>query len=79
MAMNISELQSKLADALPGADVHVDNLRNDGRNHILVHVTATQFSGLSRLDQHRIVFKALKGRFDFEKEFLSLRTEEKVK
>jgi stress-induced morphogen len=77
MVMNASELQSKLADALPGADIRIDNLRNDGYDHMMIQVVAAQFTGLPRLDQHRMIYRVLKGSFNFEKALLSLRTEAK--
>lgn len=75
--MNVSELEKNLSSALPGADIHVENLRNDSQDHILVRVAAQQFTGVSRLDQHRIIYRALTGIFDFEKNMLSIRTETK--
>jgi stress-induced morphogen len=35
-----------------------------GGQHLLAVVTASQFEGLSRIDQHRLVKAAVKERFD---------------
>jgi len=48
--------------ALPGADVKV--LDEGGGDHLRAVVTAPQFEGLKRLDQHRLVRNALRERFD---------------
>jgi len=48
--------------ALPGADVKM--LDEGGGDHLRAVVTAPQFEGLKRLDQHRLVRNALRERFD---------------
>lgn len=49
--------------ALPGATVEVSDETGTG-DHLSAAVTAPQFAGLSRLDQHRLVKAAVKERFD---------------
>jgi stress-induced morphogen len=49
--------------ALPGATVEVGDETGTG-DHLGAVVTAPQFAGLSRLDQHRLVKAAVKERFD---------------
>jgi stress-induced morphogen len=49
--------------ALPGAAVEVVDETGTG-DHLRAEVTAPQFAGLSRLDQHRLVKAAVKERFD---------------
>lgn len=46
--------------ALPQAKVSVTDVRGDGE-HFLTTVTAPSFRAISRLDQHRLVYKALEG------------------
>lgn len=48
--------------ALPGAEVEV--LDEGGGDHLRAIVTAPQFEGKSRIDQHRMVKAAVKERFD---------------
>lgn len=48
--------------ALPGAEVEV--LDEGGGDHLRAIVTAEQFAGRSRLDQHRLVRAAVRERFD---------------
>ena len=48
--------------ALPGAEVKV--VDEGGGDHLRAIVTATQFEGLSRIDQHRLVKSAVQERFD---------------
>ena len=49
--------------ALPGAAVAVED-EDGGGQHLRATVAATQFEGLSRIDQHRLVKAAVKERFD---------------
>lgn len=49
--------------ALPGAAVEVID-ETGGGDHLRATVTAAQFEGLSRIDQHRLVKAAVKERFD---------------
>ena len=49
--------------ALPGAAVEVFD-EDGGGQHLKAVVSATQFKGLSRIDQHRLVKAAVKERFE---------------
>jgi stress-induced morphogen len=61
--------------ALPGADVEVSDEDGSGQ-HLRAVVSAPQFEGLSRLDQHRLVKAAVKARFeDGSVHALSVKTE----
>jgi stress-induced morphogen len=63
MAVDLTELQAMIEAALPGATVEVSDEDGGGR-HLRAVVTAPQFEGLSRIDQHRLVKAAVKPRFD---------------
>lgn len=61
--------------ALPGAAVEVIDETGSG-NHLRATVAATQFEGLSRIEQHRLVRAAVRERFeDGTIHALSIRTE----
>ena len=49
--------------ALPGAEVDVAD-ETGGGDHLRATVVASQFEGLSRIDQHRLVKAAVKERFE---------------
>ena len=61
--VDLAELQSMIAAALPGAEVVVED-EDGGGQHLRATVAAPQFEGLSRIDQHRLVRAAVKVRFD---------------
>lgn len=63
MAVDLTELQTLIEAALPGASVAVFD-EDGGGQHLRAEVSAPQFEGLSRIDQHRLVKAAVKERFD---------------
>lgn len=60
---DLTEIEGMIAAALPGASVEVVDETGAG-DHLRATVTAPQFDGLSRIDQHRLVKAAVKERFD---------------
>jgi stress-induced morphogen len=61
MAMSIDEIESMIREALPDAKVEVKDLAGDG-NHYSANVVSAAFAGKSRVQQHQMVYGALKGR-----------------
>jgi stress-induced morphogen len=59
---DLAEIKSMIEAALPGAEVEV--LDEGGGDHLRAVVTAAQFEGLSRIDQHRLVRNAVRERFE---------------
>ena len=60
---DLAEIKAMIEAALPGAEVEVIDETGAG-DHLRATVTAPQFEGLSRIDQHRLVKAAVKERFD---------------
>ena len=60
---DLAELEAMIEAALPGAEVEVIDETGAG-DHLRATVSAPQFDGLSRIDQHRLVKAAVKERFD---------------
>ena len=61
MAMNESDIVKMIKEALPDAEVQIEDLRGDG-DHYAAYVSSTEFEGKTRVQQHQMVYKALKGR-----------------
>jgi stress-induced morphogen len=59
---DLAEIKSMIEAALPGAEVEV--VDEGGGDHLRAIVTAAQFEGLSRIDQHRLVRNAVRERFE---------------
>jgi stress-induced morphogen len=60
---DLAELARMIEAALPGAAVEVSD-EDGGGQHLRAVVSAPQFDGLSRIDQHRLVKAAVRERFD---------------
>jgi len=61
MPMSGPEIEGMIKDALPGSEVEMTDLAGDG-DHWSAKVTAPQFAGKSRIQQHKMVYEALGGR-----------------
>ncbi|WP_343559944.1 BolA family protein [Kiloniella sp. b19] len=73
MPMNPSEIESLIREALPDAEVTIEDLRGDG-DHYAAHVVSPSFEGKSRVQQHQMVYNALQGRMGNELHALALQT-----
>ncbi|WP_262689401.1 BolA family protein [Kordiimonas aestuarii] len=73
MAMIAEEIERLIKEDLPGAEVRIEDLRGDG-DHYAAHVVFEGFRGLSRVQQHQMVYKSLKGRMGGELHALALQT-----
>ena len=77
MAIALDEVRLLIEAALPGSDVEVVD-ETGSQDHLRATVAAPQFEGLSRIDQHRLVKKAVQARFDDGSiHALSIKTEPK--
>jgi stress-induced morphogen len=74
MAMNASEIETMIKEALPDAQVRIDDLRGDG-DHYAATVISTAFAGKTRVQQHQMVYAALKGRMGGQLHALALTTQ----
>jgi stress-induced morphogen len=50
-----TELQERIAQALPGAEVRVEDLTGGG-DHFRAEVVSDRFEGLSRIQQHKLIY-----------------------
>jgi stress-induced morphogen len=73
MAMDAADIERLIKEAMPDAVVRIDDLRGDG-DHYAAYVTSSAFKGKSRVQQHQMVYQALKGRMGGELHALMLQT-----
>jgi len=73
MAMRAVEIEDLIKEAFPDAQVAIKDLAGDG-DHYAAQVISTAFSGKSRVQQHQMVYDALKGRMGNELHALALQT-----
>ena len=74
MAMTADEINALILEALPEAQVDIQDLAGDG-NHYHATVTASDFAGKSRVQQHQLVYRALGDRMGGELHALALTTQ----
>jgi stress-induced morphogen len=63
VAADLTEIKAMIEAALPGSSVEVIDETGTG-DHLRATVAASQFEGLGRVAQHRLVKAAVKERFD---------------
>lgn len=73
MAMSQAEIEQMIKQAIPDAQVQIEDLRGDG-DHYAAYVRSASFAGKSRVQQHQMVYKALQGRMGNELHALALQT-----
>jgi stress-induced morphogen len=74
MPMAAEDIVTMIETALPGAVVEMRDLAGDN-DHWAARVTAPQFAGISRVQQHKLVYEALGGRMGGELHALQLTTQ----
>ena len=73
MPMTENEIKKFIEDALPDSRVEIEDLKGDGA-HYSATVISKSFSGKTRVEQHKMVYQALKGRMGNELHALKLKT-----
>ncbi len=73
MGMDENTLKAMIMEGLPDAEVRIEDLRGDG-DHYAAYVTSASFAGKSRVQQHQMVYAALKGKMGGELHALALQT-----
>ena len=73
MAMDAGVIESLIRESLPDAHVAIEDLRGDG-DHYAALVVSEAFRGKTRVQQHQMVYAALKGKMGGELHALALQT-----
>lgn len=73
MAMEAGDIEALIKEAFPDAEVTIEDLRGDG-DHYAALVVSSAFAGKSRVQQHQMVYAALKGGMGNELHALALQT-----
>ena len=76
MGLKLEEIKSLIKKALPDAEISIQDLAGDD-NHYSATIKSKIFSGKSKIEQHKLVYKALNGKMGNELHALSLITAEK--
>ena len=73
MAMDAGEIEQLIKAAIPDAEVAIEDLRGDG-DHYAATVISAAFIGKTRVQQHQMVYQALRGRMGDQLHALALQT-----
>ena len=73
MPMPANVIEDLIKEALPDAVIEIHDLAGDG-DHYSASITSSAFEGKSRVQQHQMVYKALKGKMGGELHALALQT-----
>lgn len=73
MAMDAELIEELILSGIPDATVKISDLRGDG-DHYAAHIVSPAFTGLSRVQQHQMVYQALQGKMGNELHALAIQT-----
>jgi stress-induced morphogen len=73
MGLKIEEIKSLIKEAMPDAKITIQDLAGD-ENHYSATIKSKAFVGKSKIEQHKLVYRALKGKMGNELHALALNT-----
>ena len=73
MGLKLEEIKSLIKEAIPDAEISIQDLVGDN-NHYSATIKSKIFIGKSKIEQHKLVYKALNGKMGNELHALSLNT-----
>jgi len=73
MAMAVTEIEKLIKEGFPDAQVSIQDLAGDG-DHYAATVVSEAFRGKTRVQQHQMVYDALKGQVGGALHALALKT-----
>jgi phosphoribosylformylglycinamidine synthase len=73
MPMPKDELHQMIETAFPDAEIEIVDLAGDN-DHYKARIVSSAFDGLNRVQQHQLVYRALKGKMDGDLHALALET-----
>jgi len=76
MAMDLKEIEKYIKEAMPDASIQIQDLAGDG-NHYSATIISSLFVGKNKIEQHKMVYSALKGKMGNELHALAIKTKEK--
>ncbi len=76
MSLKLEEIKNLIKEAIPDAEISIQDLAGD-ENHYSATIKSKIFNGRSKIEQHKMVYKSLKGKMGNELHALALNTIEK--
>ena len=75
MSLKLEEIKGLIKESIPDAQITIQDLAGDD-NHYSATIKSKIFSGKSKIEEHKLVYKALKGKMGNELHALALNTME---
>ena len=76
MALPLEEIKKLIIESIPDATVEIKDLMGDN-NHYSAKIKSKLFNNLNKIEQHKLVYKSLRGKMGNELHALSITTEGK--
>ena len=76
MPLPAEDIKKLIKEAIPDASIEIRDLMGDN-NHYSATIKSSKFNNLSKIEQHKLVYKSLKGKMGNELHALSITTEGK--
>jgi stress-induced morphogen len=76
MPLPVEEIKKLIKEEMPDASIEIKDLMGDN-NHYSAIIKSSRFNNLDKVEQHKLVYKSLKGKMGNELHALSITTEEK--
>ena len=76
MGLKLEEIESLIKKSIPDAEIEIKDLAGD-ENHYSATIKSKVFIGKSKIEQHKLVYKALDGKMGNELHALQLNTVER--
>ena len=73
MPLKIEEIKSLIKETIPDAQISIQDLAGD-ENHYSATIKSKVFTGKSKIEQHKLIYKALGGKMGNELHALALNT-----
>ncbi len=74
MPLPIEEIKKLITSSIPDASIEIKDLMGDN-NHYSATIKSKMFKGLNKIEQHKLVYKSLKGKMGNELHAFSITTE----
>ena len=73
MSLKLEEIRNLIKESIPDAEITIQDLAGD-ENHYSAKIKSKIFNGKSKIEQHKMVYKSLKGKMGNELHALSINT-----
>ena len=75
MSLKLEEIKILIKKTIPDAEINIQDLAGD-ENHYSATIKSKIFTGKSKIEQHKLVYKALNGKMGNELHALAINTTE---